>query len=48
MSRDPYFEVLKAVWNRLPDWKKKDIVTQVRAVLEEYERETIKKGTQEE
>ena len=48
LSRDPYFEVLEAVWDRVPDWKKKDIVTQVRAVLEENEREAIKKGTQEE
>ena len=47
-SRDPYFEVLEALWDRVPDWKKKDMVTQLRAVVEEYEREAINRGAQEE
>jgi hypothetical protein len=47
-SRDPYFEVLEALWDRVPDWKKKDLVTQLRAVVEEYEGGAIKKGAQKE
>ena len=39
-GRDPYFEVLKALWDKVPEWKKKDIVTQLRAVVEESKRET--------
>jgi len=35
---DPYFEVLENLWDRAPDWKKRDIVVQLRAVLEEQER----------
>lgn len=37
--QDPYFEVLESLWDRAPDWKKRDIVTQLRAVLEEQRRE---------
>ena len=37
--QDPYFEALESLWDRAPDWKKRDIVTQLRAVLEEQRRE---------
>ena len=37
--RDPYFEILESLWEKAPDWKKQDIVLQLRAVLEEQERE---------
>jgi hypothetical protein len=37
--RDPYLEVLEQLWNKTPDWKKKDIAAQIRATVEEYQRE---------
>jgi transcriptional regulator with XRE-family HTH domain len=37
--RDPYFEILESLWEKAPDWKKQDIVLQLRAVLQEQERE---------
>jgi transcriptional regulator with XRE-family HTH domain len=37
--RDPYFEILEALWDQAPDWKKKDIVRSLRAILEEQQRE---------
>jgi len=37
--RDSYFEVLESLWDRAPDWKKKDIVRSLRAILEEQQRE---------
>ena len=38
-TRDPHFEVLETLWDMAPDWKKRDIVMQLRAALEEQERE---------
>jgi hypothetical protein len=38
-TRDPYFETLEMLWELTPDWKKRDIVLQLRAALEEKERE---------
>ena len=38
-ARDPHFEVLETLWDMAPDWKKRDIVMQLRAALEEQERE---------
>ena len=38
-TRDPYFETLEILWELTPDWKKRDIVIQLRAALEEQERE---------
>ena len=38
-KRDPYFETLEILWELTPDWKKRDIVIQLRAALEEQERE---------
>ncbi len=37
-ERDTYYESLESLWERLPDWKKKDIVLQIRAVVDEQER----------
>jgi transcriptional regulator with XRE-family HTH domain len=39
LPRDPYFEVLASMWDMAPDWKKKDIVRSLRAILEEQQRE---------
>ena len=36
-SRDPYLEVLEQLWDKAPDWKKKDIAAQIRATVEEYQ-----------
>ena len=38
-NRDPYFETLEILWELTPDWKKRDIVIQLRAAVEEQERE---------
>jgi transcriptional regulator with XRE-family HTH domain len=38
-DRDPYLEVLEQLWDKAPDWKKKDIAAQIRATVEEYQRE---------
>jgi hypothetical protein len=32
-------EVLEQLWDKAPDWKKKDIAAQIRATVEEYQRE---------
>jgi transcriptional regulator with XRE-family HTH domain len=37
--RDPHFEILESLWEKAPDWKKEDIVLQLRAVLEQQERD---------
>lgn len=37
--RDPFFEVLEGLWERAPDWKKRDLVTQLRTAVEEYREE---------
>jgi lambda repressor-like predicted transcriptional regulator len=36
---DPYLETLEQLWDKAPDWKKKDIAAQIRATVEEYQRE---------
>jgi transcriptional regulator with XRE-family HTH domain len=36
---DPYLEVLEQLWDKAPDWKKKDMAAQIRAAVEEYQRE---------
>jgi transcriptional regulator with XRE-family HTH domain len=36
---DPYLEVLEQLWDKAPDWKKKDIAAQIRTTVEEYQRE---------
>jgi transcriptional regulator with XRE-family HTH domain len=38
-DRDPYLEVLEQLWDKTPDWKKKDIAAQIRIAVEEYQRE---------
>jgi len=38
-GRDPYLEVLEQLWDQAPDWKKKDIAAQIRATVEEVQRE---------
>lgn len=35
---DPYLEVLEELWDKAPDWKKKDIAAQIRLAVEEYQR----------
>jgi hypothetical protein len=30
---------LEQLWDKAPDWKKKDIAAQIRAAVEEYQRE---------
>jgi hypothetical protein len=45
-GRDPYFEVLETLWDQAPDWKKRDIVIQLRAVLEEQERAEARRGAE--
>ncbi len=40
--RDPYYETLEALWELAPEWKKKDIVNQLRLAVEEYQREQAK------
>jgi transcriptional regulator with XRE-family HTH domain len=37
--RDPHLEILESLWDKTPDWKKEDIVLQLRATLEKQERE---------
>ncbi len=44
---EPYVEILGDLWDKAPDWKKKDIVDQLRLAVEEYERETARKKTQQ-
>jgi plasmid maintenance system antidote protein VapI len=41
-ARDPYLEVLEQLWDKAPDWKKKDIAAQIRLAVEEYQREQDK------
>ena len=36
---DPYLEVLEQLWDKAPDWKKKDIAAQIRTTVEEYQAE---------
>jgi transcriptional regulator with XRE-family HTH domain len=36
---DPYLEVLEQLWDKAPDWKKKDIAAQIRTTVEEYQGE---------
>jgi transcriptional regulator with XRE-family HTH domain len=36
---DSYVEILADLWDKVPDWKKKDIVDQINLAVEEYERE---------
>jgi transcriptional regulator with XRE-family HTH domain len=36
---DPYMEVLEQLWDKAPDWKKKDIAAQIRTTVEEYQAE---------
>jgi hypothetical protein len=38
-GRDPYLEVLEQLWDKAPDWKKKDIAAQIRVTVEEDQRE---------
>ncbi len=38
-ARDPYLEILEQLWDKAPDWKKKDIAAQIRLAVEEYQRE---------
>jgi len=38
-GRDRYLEVLEQLWDKAPDWKKKDIAAQIRATVEEVQRE---------
>jgi len=35
---DPYLEVLEQLWDKAPDWKKKDMAAQIRAAVEEHQR----------
>jgi len=42
---DPDFEVIRSLWDKLPRWKKRDIVMQLRAVAEERERYDVQ-GTE--
>ena len=32
-ARDPYLEVLEQLWDKAPDWKKKDIAAQIRLAV---------------
>jgi hypothetical protein len=36
-ARDAYYEALDALWAMTPEWKKQDIVLQLRATVEEYQ-----------
>ena len=36
---DPHLAVLEQLWDKTPDWKKKDIAAQIRASVDEYQRE---------
>jgi transcriptional regulator with XRE-family HTH domain len=36
---DPYMEILEQLWDKAPDWKKKDIAAQIRTTVEEYQAE---------
>ncbi len=47
-SRDPYFEAMEALWDKVPDWKKADIVTQLRAIVEEHERGAVRRESRQE
>ena len=37
--QDPHLAVLEQLWDKTPDWKKKDIAAQIRASADEYQRE---------
>jgi transcriptional regulator with XRE-family HTH domain len=43
---DPYLEVLEELWDKAPDWKKKDIAAQIRLAVEEYQRAQRAQGGQ--
>ena len=45
-ARDPYLEVLEQLWDKAPDWKKKDIAAQIRIAVEEYQREQARVASQ--
>ena len=45
-DRDPYLEVLEQLWDKAPDWKKKDIAAQIRIAAEEYQREQAQVASQ--
>jgi transcriptional regulator with XRE-family HTH domain len=36
---DPYLEILEQLWDKAPDWKKRDIAAQIRTTVEEYQGE---------
>jgi len=42
-ERDPDFEALESLWNLAPVWKRKDIVAQLRATIEEHQHKLTKK-----
>ena len=46
-DRDPYLEVLEQLWDKAPDWKKKDIAAQIRIAVEEYQREQERVASQQ-
>jgi transcriptional regulator with XRE-family HTH domain len=47
---DPYLEILEQLWDKAPDWKKKDIAAQIRTTVEEYQNEQVRQvaGREEE
>jgi transcriptional regulator with XRE-family HTH domain len=45
---DPYVAILGDLWDKVPDWKKKDILDQLRLAVEEHERRTARKKNQQE
>lgn len=34
---DPHFETLELLWPRLPDWKKQDLIVQMRAAINDHQ-----------
>jgi transcriptional regulator with XRE-family HTH domain len=45
---DPYFEALEAIWEMIPDWKKRDMVMQLRAYVEDHEQHVAEKENRQE
>jgi transcriptional regulator with XRE-family HTH domain len=44
VTSDPAVELLGQFWDQIPDWKKRDIVDQINAAVEEHEQELKRKS----
>jgi transcriptional regulator with XRE-family HTH domain len=46
IAPDPAIELLGELWEQVPDWKKRDIVDQINAAVEEHEQEIERKKSE--